>query len=103
MVYLNFLFVAGIVASLVFYFYFKTKQFRSTLPIRRKWYTAKAGVSLASFLIFFGLNAIILYPDLIGFAIAAVFIVLGAGLGINNYKRMRHEGRYVHEEYELNK
>lgn len=103
MVYLNFLFVACIIASLVFYFYFKTKQFRSTLPIRRKWYTAKAGVALSVFLISFGLNATILYPDVIGFAVAAILLLIGAGLGWNNYKRMRHEGRFVKEEYELNK
>ncbi|MGN7478093.1 YtpI family protein [Solibacillus silvestris] len=103
MVFLNLLFVACIVASLVFYFYFKTKQFRSTLPIRRKWYTAKAGVALAVFLVFFGLNAMILYPDILGFAVAAAFLLIGVGLGVNNYKRMRHEGRYVKEEYELNK
>ena len=103
MVYLNFLFVACIIASLVCYFYFKTKQFRSTLPIRRKWYTAKAGVALAAFLIFFGLHATILYPDILGFAVAAVFFIIGAGLGVNNYKRMQHEGRYIKEEYELNR
>lgn len=103
MIFFNFLFVACIVASLVFYFYFKTKQFRSTLPIRRKWYTAKAGVALSAFLIFFGLNATILYPDTVGFAVAAILILIGAGLGLNNYKRMRHEGRFVNEEYELNK
>ena len=46
---LNYLFVAGIILSFVAYFYYKTKQFRSTLPIRKKWYTAKAGVALAYF------------------------------------------------------
>jgi amino acid transporter len=103
MVFLNFLLVAFIIISIVFYFYFKTKQFRSTLPIRKKWYTAKAGVALGLFLIFFGLNAIILYPDWIGYIVAAVFVIIGAGLGSNNFKRMRHEGKYVIEEYELNK
>lgn len=103
MVYLNFLLVACIVASLVFYFYFKTKQFRSTLPIRTKWYKAKSGVALAAFIIFFGFNATILYPDMIGYIVAIVFLIIGVILGTNNYKRMRHEGRFVQEEYELNK
>ena len=103
MVYLNFFLVACIVVAFVFYFYFKTKQFRSVLPIRTKWYKAKSGVALAAFLIFFGLNATILYPDVIGIIVAIVFLIIGAGLGVNNYKRMRHEGRFIHEEYELNK
>ena len=103
MIVLNFALVACIVFSIVFYFYFKTKQFRSTLPIRRKWYTAKSRVALSAFIIFFGLNAMILYPDLVGYIVAIVFVVIGAGLGVNNYKWMRHEGRFIHEEYELNK
>lgn len=102
MVYLNFLLVACIIASLVFYFYFKTKQFRSTLPIRSKWYKAKSGVALAAFIISFGLNATILYPDVVGYIVAIVFLIIGIGVGTNNYKRMRHEGRYVQEEYDLN-
>ena len=102
MVYLNFLLVACIVASLVFYFYFKTKQFRSTLPIRSKWYKAKSGVALAAFIISFGLNATILYPDVVGYIVAIVFLIIGIGVGTNSYKRMRHEGRYVQEEYDLN-
>lgn len=102
MVYLNFLLVACIIASLVFYFYFKTKQFRSTLPIRTKWYKAKSGVALAAFIISFGLNATILYPDVIGYIVAIVFLIIGIGVGMNSYKRMRHEGRFVQEEHELN-
>ena len=100
---LNYLFVAGIILSFVAYFYYKTKQFRSTLPIRKKWYTAKAGVAIGIFLIFFGLNATIIYPTGVGYAVAAVFILFGAGQAFNHYKRVRHEGQYVQEEYELNK
>lgn len=103
MIYLNYILVACIVASIVFYLYFKTKQFRATLPIRKKWYTAKAGVTLGVFLMFFGVNATILYPDLTGYIVAAVFVIIGAGIGVNNFKRMRHEGQYIREEYELNK
>ena len=100
---LNYLFVAGIILSFVAYFYYKTKQFRSTLPIRKKWYTAKAGVAIGIFLIFFGLNATIIYPTGVGYAVAAIFILFGAGQAFNHFKRARHEGQYVQEEYELNK
>ncbi|WP_042474662.1 YtpI family protein [Bacillus ndiopicus] len=100
---LNLIFVFFIVVSIVFYFYYKTKQFRSTLPIRKKWYTAKAGVALGIFIIAFGLNATIIYPTAVGYSVAVVFFLVGAGLAYNNYKRASHEGKYVHEEYELNK
>ena len=100
---LNFIFVFFIVVSFVFYFYYKTKQFRSTLPIRKKWYTAKAGLALGVFYIAFACNATIVYQTLVGYIIAAIFFVLGMGLAVNNYKRARHEGQYIQEEYELNK
>lgn len=100
---LNYIFVFFIVVSFVFYFYYKTKQFRSTLPIRKKWYTAKAGIALGVFVIAFGLNATIIYPTAVGYGVAVVFVILGASLAFNNYKRARHEGQYIQEEYELNK
>ena len=98
----NYLFVACIIFSFIAYFYYKTKQFRSTLPIQKKWYTAKAGTALGIFMIFFGLNVTIIYPTAVGYAVAAVFIILGAATASNNYKRARHEGRFVEEEYRLN-
>lgn len=100
---LNYFFVACIIFAFVFYFYYKTKQFRTTLPIRKKWYKAKSGVALGVFMIFFGCNATIIYPTGVGFSVAAVFVIIGAGLAINNYKRVQHEGKYIKEEYELNK
>ena len=100
---LNLILVCLIVITFVFYFYYKTKQFRSTLPIRKKWYKAKAGVALGIFLILFASNATVLYPTVVGFGVAAVFFILGMGLAVNEFKRARHEGQYIQEEYELNK
>lgn len=102
MQYINLILVIAIIISFVFYFYYKTKQFRSTLPIRKKWYTAKAGVAFGLFVSLFGLNSTIIYPTTIGFIVAAVFLIFGIALALSNFKRARHEGQYVHEEYELN-
>lgn len=99
---LNFLFVAGIIVSFIAYFYYKTKQFRTILPIRKKWNKAKAGVALGIFMTFVGLNITIIYSTTIGFIVAALFIVVGMGYAINNFKRVQHEGRYVAEELSLN-
>lgn len=103
MQYINFILVAAIIISFMFYFYYKTKQFRSTLPIRKKWYTAKAGVAFGVFVSLFGLNSTIIYPTTVGFIIAAIFFIFGIALAISNFKRARHEGQYVQEEYELNR
>lgn len=100
---LNYIFVFFIVVSFVAYFYYKTRQFRSTLSIRKKWYKAKAGVALGLFIMVFGLNTCIIYPTLVGFMIAAVFILVGFMEAFASYKRVRHEGQFVKEEYELNK
>ncbi len=100
---LNYIFIILIVLSFAAYFYYKTKQFRSTLPIRKKWYKAKANIALGCFIIAFGLNTCIVYPTLVGYAIAAVFVVVGFMQAYSNFKRARHEGRFVQEEYELNK
>ncbi|MEL3961994.1 YtpI family protein [Lysinibacillus endophyticus] len=99
----NIIFVALIILSFVAYFYFKTKQFRSVLPIRKKWYKAQAGVALGCFIVFFGINTCIIYPTLVGFLIGAVFILVGLLYANAQYKRARHEGRFVKEEFELNK
>lgn len=99
----NLICVALIVLAIVAYLYYKTKQFRSTLPIRRKWYKAKAGVALGLFLIFFGINAIAIHQSLVSIIVAIIFFLVGAFEAYNNFKRAQHEGKFVQEEYELNK
>lgn len=99
----NFIFVTAIVISFVCYFYFKTKQLRSPLPIAKKWYQSKASVTLGIFIVLFGLNQAFLFPSTLTFVVVAVFLLLGIAVIIENVKRTRHYGKFVHEEYELNK
>ena len=100
---INYIFVFCIIVSFVAYFYYKTKQFRTTLPIQKKWYTAKAGTALGAFVLFVGCNTPIIYPTFVGFVISALFIVIGILMAVNHYKRVVHEGRFVKQEYELNR
>ena len=100
---LNALLVVLIVGSFAAYFYFKTKQFRTNLPIQKKWYKAKAGVTLGLFLIFFGFNTFVVQDTLVGYIVGIVFIVVGLMQAYHNFKRAQHEGQFVQEEYELNK
>ena len=99
---LNVLFVFIIILAFAAYFYFKTKQFRTNLPIRKKWYKAKAGIALGIFLVAFGCNTSVVYPSTVGYIITIIFIIVGFMAASNNYKRARHEGKFVQEEYRLN-
>ena len=103
MLFLNYALFVVIIVTAVVYLFFKTKQFRTTLPIRKKWYKAKAGVTLGCFITAFGLNTGMLYHDAVGVIVAASFILLGSVVISGQLKRVRHEGKYILEEYELNK
>lgn len=100
---LNGIFVLGIIVSFVWYLYFKTKQFRTTLPIRKKWFAAKASMCLGSFLLFFGLNFLIVFPSSVTYVISALFILLGGYFMYQNYKVSKHYGQFIQEELDLNK
>ncbi|GLC88303.1 YtpI family protein [Lysinibacillus piscis] len=99
---LNLIFVAFIIISFVCYFYFKTKQFRSTLPIAKKWYKSKANVAFGCFVFFFGLNQAYLFPVMYTFIIVAVLLIFSLYIITENSKKVRHYGRFVEEEYRIN-
>ncbi|WP_397539605.1 YtpI family protein [Rummeliibacillus pycnus] len=100
---LNIILAFFIVITFVFYLYFKTKQFRTNLPIRKKWYANRAGIALGILLILFGINQIILYHTVLTYVVCAIMIVFGVFACINYNKRVRHYGQYITEEEELNK
>ncbi|CEG23233.1 hypothetical protein BN1080_02182 [Planococcus massiliensis] len=94
--------VGMIIISFVFYFYYKTKQFRATLPIRRKWYASIASVALGSFVLFFGINQLFVFQSIVTYIISGIFIILGLALMIYNYKAAKHYHSFVAEEARLN-
>ncbi|MBK3493584.1 YtpI family protein [Viridibacillus sp. YIM B01967] len=100
---LNVILAILIAITVVFYFYLKTKQFRSTLPIRKNWYASRSGVALGGLLIFFGINQIIMYHTILTYVISTVLILFGLFTAVNYNKRVRHYGQFVEEEYNLNK
>lgn len=102
MLFLNNVLIIFIVGSAVAYLYFKTKQLRTSYPIRKKWYKAKTGISLGLFIFTFGLNTAVIYNDTAAYIIGAIFILLGGSMISSNTKRMRHEGKFIKEEYDLN-
>lgn len=101
---IHFIVVFLIIASAVFYFYFKTRQFRTrfVFPIRKKMYASMAGAALGGLLFFFGINQLILFDGTVTYVVAAIFIALGAYVGMFNYRAFKHYKRFVDEETELN-
>ncbi|MEK4486728.1 YtpI family protein [Psychrobacillus sp. FSL H8-0484] len=100
--FLNVLFVIAIVVSFVWYFYYKTKQLRTTLPIRKKWFAAKASACLGAFLLFFGLNFLVVYQSGVTYVVSGLFILLGGYFMYHNFKAAKHYGQFVKEEVSLN-
>ncbi len=101
---LNFILVFLVVASAVFYFYFKTRQFRTkqVFPIRKKMYASMAGASLGGLLFAFGINQLLLFNGMTTYVIAAVFILLGCFVLVFNFRAVKHYKRFVDEETTLN-
>jgi len=100
---INALFVVLIVLSFVLYFYFKTKQFRSELPIAKKWYANRALVALGSLLFFFGINQITLFPTTLTYVISGLLIIIGLATMVYYFRVAKHYGQFVQEEFRLNK
>lgn len=100
----NFLFVFGIVASGVFYFAFKTRQFRTepVFPIRKKMYASKAGIALGCLLIFFGINQLLLFDGVLTYIVSGIFLLFGSYAAIFNFNASKHYKQFVEEERRLN-
>ncbi|WP_033541911.1 YtpI family protein [Planococcus sp. CAU13] len=96
------IFIVLMIFSIMFYFYYKTKQFRTTLPIRKKWYASNASVFLGSFGVFLGIDLIIVSQTPLTYIVAGIFIILGLVMVIHNYKAAKHYHQFVAEEARLN-
>ncbi|WP_060209843.1 YtpI family protein [Sporosarcina koreensis] len=101
---LNFLLVFLIIASGVYYFYFKTRQFRTrqVFPIRKKYFASKAGAFLGGLLFFFGINQLLLFDGFATYAVSGIFIVFGAYIIFFNMKATKYYKQFIDEETKLN-
>ncbi|GAA0333155.1 YtpI family protein [Bacillus carboniphilus] len=95
-------FVILIVLSLTFYIYFKVKQVRSKRPIEKKWISGKSSMALGTFVFFFGINQLFIYPEIetITYMIAAIFAIVGILSMVGGYKMYKHYLPYVLKEAE---
>jgi hypothetical protein len=92
-----------IVVSIVLYFFYKVKAFRTKRVIERNWVNTKASIALGSFLLFFGINQIFLrYDSTVALVVSIIFILLGLANVILGYKMYRHYLPLAIEEAEQN-
>ncbi|UOE93432.1 YtpI family protein [Alkalihalobacillus sp. LMS39] len=92
-----------IIFSIVFFFYFKVKYWRTHQPIMKKWTQTKANMALGSFLLFFGLNSLLFPRSTLEIVIGVIFSLLGSANIYFGYKAYKHYMPYALQEAENQK
>ncbi|MEH7226443.1 YtpI family protein [Bacillus sp. JJ1566] len=82
--------VVLIIFALVFYFYYKTKYFRTRRPIEKQWLSAKSSIALGLFVALFGLNAFFVHPSTISTVIGIILILVGGGSTWAGFRAYKH-------------
>ncbi len=81
-----------IVTSFSFYLYYKTKYFRTKLPMQRNYLTGKSSMALGLFVALFGVNQLFLFQSTTTYIVAAIFIIVG---GLSIYGGFRTHQHYA--------
>jgi amino acid transporter len=79
-----------IVISFSMYVYYKIKYVRSSRPVEKKWLSAKSSIALGLFVALFGVNQLFLFPAVITYIVAGIFIVIGGLSAFAGIKAYRH-------------
>jgi len=83
--------VVLIVLFFAFYLFYKTKYFRSKLPIEKKWLSAKSNIALGLFVAFFGINHLFFISQTtVTVIVAVIFIVYGVVFAWIGFKKYKH-------------
>lgn len=85
---MNTLVVLIVLSGLLFIMY-RIKVFRTKHPLLKKFNSSKANISLGVFLTSFGLNRLLVQPQVITYVVAGIFIVYGAFFTYDHIKRSR--------------
>ncbi|MFS0822419.1 YtpI family protein [Bacillus sp. 1P02SD] len=89
-----------IIFALVFYFYYKTKYFRTRRPVEKQWLSAKSSMALGLFVGLFGLNAFFVHPSTISYVIGTILIIVGGGSTWAGFRAYKHYQPLVIKEAE---
>jgi hypothetical protein len=94
------IFVFLIVMSFSFFIYYKTKYFRTKLPMQRAYLTGKSSIALGLFVALFGLNQLYLFDMVVTYIVAAIFILVGGMSVYNGIKMYKHYAPLAEKEYQ---
>lgn len=95
------IFVFLIVMSFSFFIYYKTKYFRTKLPMQRAYLTGKSSISLGVFVALFGLNQLFLFHTTVTYIVAFIFIIIGGSSIWGGIKMYKHYAPLAEEEYQV--
>lgn len=79
-----------IIVSLVFYVFYKIKEWRTKAPYEKRWIKAKANIALGIFIISFGANRLFINESTYDLVIGGIFLVLGIINIVLGYKAYKH-------------
>lgn len=90
-----------IVILFAFYLFYKTKYFRSSRPVEKKWLAAKSNIALGLFVGLFGFNHLIFISQTtVTIIVSLIFIVYGAVFTVVGFKKYKHYLPFAAEEAE---
>jgi uncharacterized protein YacL len=90
-----------IVILFAFYLFYKTKYFRSSRPVEKKWLAAKSNIALGLFVSLFGINHILFISQTtVTTIVSVIFIVYGAVFTWVGVKKYKHYLPFAAEEAE---
>jgi len=68
------------------YLFFRVKYFRIKQPYHRQWISSKATIALGLFMLFFGVDQLILWRDTVSTIVGIVFAVVGLVYALQGFR-----------------
>ncbi|MEH7176485.1 YtpI family protein [Neobacillus vireti] len=88
-----------IVILFAFYLFYKTKYFRSSRPVEKKWLGAKSNIALGLFVCLFGINHLFFISETtVTFIVSVIFVLYGGVFSWVGFKKYKHYLPFAIEE-----
>lgn len=78
------------ILSITMYIFYKVKFFKSKLVIEKQWISSKSRIALGLFVLFYGINQLVMWETQTAKIIGIVFLLFGAFSAIMGYKSYRY-------------
>lgn len=82
------------------YLFFRVKYFRIKQPYHRQWISSKATIALGLFMLFFGLDQLIVWQDKVSTIVGIVFTVVGLVYALQGFRTYKFYQPKAMEEAE---